>query len=103
MAFEAEAAAVYANDDMQLQTKCRQLLHEMAQSGNPAANDHEALLADVELMVRSLSGNSCQINQGTDASIGQMGLQFNFPGFTEDQLCYEMDWVNLLNLYSQEV
>ena len=102
MTFGAKTNAADIGDDIQTQSRCRDLLHKMAQSGNPAANDHEALLADVELMVWSLSANAYEINADFNIDEGQWGMQFDLSGFSDDQLYYEMDWVHLLSLYSQE-
>lgn len=63
-------------DDSALYTQTRAVLGEMARAGNPAAKDHDVLLADVEAMVEKVSKEK--------ATAGLTGMEFDPSGGAAD-------------------
>lgn len=86
--------------------------------GNPSSKDHEALLSDVEAMVKRVSAEMVRSRQGqgqahageagswgdeqSSAGIVDFGLG-EFEGIMGDQLWCDMDWENLLSTYTQGI
>ncbi|KAF4969350.1 hypothetical protein FSARC_3425 [Fusarium sarcochroum] len=84
------------DDDSYLYSKCRSILKEMAEAGNPAARDHNALLIDVDIIVQGLTGNVEQVD------ISDKSTNMDVPPleFCEN-LWSDVDWVDFLNTCSQ--
>ncbi|KAJ4252448.1 hypothetical protein NW762_011049 [Fusarium torreyae] len=84
------------DDDSYLYSKCRSILKEMAEAGNPAARDHNALLIDVDSIVQGLTGNVEQVDiTDKTANMDVPPLEFC------ENLWSDVDWVDFLNTCSQ--
>lgn len=95
-----------AGPDAALYTRARALLDEMARMGNPAAKDHDALLSDVEAMVKHVSMETSRMRRASEVqpwgqswSVADLG----FEGVPGDQVWLDMHWETLLNSYMQGV
>ncbi|KAL0939771.1 uncharacterized protein CTRU02_206381 [Colletotrichum truncatum] len=97
-----------AEDDTALYTRTRALLSEMACVGNPAAKDHDALLSDVEAMVKRVSEeekSTSQVIVGTE----DMNVSLNFPELnfadldSEQSIWCDADWESILSTYTQGI
>ena len=74
------------------------MLKVMAQAGNPAAKDHDALLTDVEEIVQTLTAGT---RQGFEQT-ASMDTEFYWTNFG-DQIWSEADWESFLNTCSSWV
>ncbi|EGU80893.1 hypothetical protein FOXB_08608 [Fusarium oxysporum f. sp. conglutinans Fo5176] len=90
-----ELAETSELNDEHLYSQCRLILKEMAEAGNPAARDHNALLADLDSIVQMLTTNE-------DAGPIERPAEFEVPSleFCEG-LWSDVDWVEFLNNCSQ--
>ncbi|KAK7574996.1 hypothetical protein V3481_016961 [Fusarium oxysporum f. sp. vasinfectum] len=90
-----ELAETSELNDEHLYSQCRLILKEMAEAGNPAARDHNALLADLDSIVHMLTTNE-------DAGPIERPAEFEVPSleFCEG-LWSDVDWVEFLNNCSQ--
>ncbi|KAH7151287.1 hypothetical protein DER46DRAFT_690172 [Fusarium sp. MPI-SDFR-AT-0072] len=90
-----ELAEISELNDEHLYTQCRLILKEMAEAGNPAARDHNALLADLDSIVQMLTTNE-------DAGPMERPTEFEVPSLEFcESLWSDVDWVEFLNNCSQ--
>ncbi|KAF5552560.1 c6 transcription [Fusarium phyllophilum] len=90
-----ELAETSELNDEHLYTQCRLILKEMAEAGNPAAIDHNALLADLDSIVQMLTTNE-------DAGPIERPTEFEVPSLEFcESLWSDVDWVEFLNNCSQ--
>ncbi|RBA20713.1 hypothetical protein FPRO05_08160 [Fusarium proliferatum] len=82
-------------NDEHLCTQCGLILKEMAEAGNPAARDHNALLADLDSIVQMLTTNE-------DAGPVERPTEFEVPSLEFcESLWSDVDWLEFLNNCSQ--
>lgn len=99
MAGSADAAS--RTEDMDLYSRARTLLEDMARAGNPASKDHEALLADVESMVRKLAVGGGWSGDGVPGVVSATANQGGEP--VVDDPFWGMGWDDLLSSYAQAI
>lgn len=97
--------AFQESEDATLYSLCRAELEDMAQAGNPSAEDHESLLKDVEGLIHEASSQSTtQVDEdGAGNQMWDHQLNWSNSGLDElmiDQPWYDLDWRSLLDGYN---